>query len=82
MPEEAVLIAETNFPQIFKIQNSYGLQFHPEINKELFTTWYSSDLSKNELMNFNVEDESSNLFKYSDNLKEKMLNFYSLWLNS
>ena len=82
MPEEAVLIAETNFPQIFKIQNSYGLQFHPEINKELFTTWYSSDRSKNELMNFNVEDESSNLFKYSDNLKEKMLNFYSLWLNS
>ena len=76
------LIAETNFPQIFKIQNSYGLQFHPEINKDLFTTWYSSELSKKELMDFNVEKESSNLFKHSDNLKEKMLDFYSLWIES
>ena len=82
LPDEAFLIAETNFPQIFKIQNSYGLQFHPEINKDLFTTWYSSELSKKELMDFDVEKESSNLFKHSDNLKEKMLDFYSLWLES
>ena len=76
------MIAETNFPQIFKIQNSYGLQFHPEINKDLFTAWYSSELSKKELRDFKVEKEASNLFKHSKNLKEKMLDFYSLWLES
>ena len=80
MPEKAVLIAKTNFPQIFKIQNSYGLQFHPEITKNLFLTWYSSDLSKKELASFNVEEESSNLFENLDNFKQVMHNFYYSWV--
>ena len=33
LPDEAFLIAETNFPQIFKIQNSYGLQFILRLTK-------------------------------------------------
>ena len=82
LPERAILIAETNFPQIFKIQNSYGLQFHPEITYDLFTNWYSSDLSKKELSGFNVKVESSNLLKNSDNLKQTMKNFYSSWVNN
>ena len=82
LPKDAVLIAETDFPQIFKIHNSYGLQFHPEITKDLFTTWYSSDLSKKELTKFNVEEESSNLFKITDDLKKRMINFYASWLDS
>ena len=82
LPEKAILIAETNFPQIFKIHNSYGLQFHPEITNDLFTTWYSSDFSKKELSGFNVEVESSNLLKNSYNLKQTMQNFYSSWVNN
>ena len=82
LPEQAILIAETNFPHIFKIHNSYGLQFHPEITYDLFTTWYSSDLSKKELSGFNVEVESSNLLKNSDNLKQTMKNFYYSWVNN
>ena len=82
LPEKAVLIANTNFPQIFKIHNSYGLQFHPEITMDLFTTWYSSDLSKKELSGFNVEVESSNLLKNSDKLKQVMQDFYSSWVNN
>ena len=82
LPEKAILIAETNFPQIFKIHNSYGLQFHPEITNDLFTTWYSSDISKKELSGFNVEVESSNLLKNSYNLKQTMQNFYSSWVNN
>ena len=80
LPEKAVLIAKTNFPQIFKIQNSYGLQFHPEITKNLFLTWYSSDLSKKELAGFNVEEESSNLFENLDNFRQVMHNFYYSWV--
>ena len=80
LPEKAVLIAKTNFPQIFKIQNSFGLQFHPEITKNLFLTWYSSDLSKKELAGFNVEEESSNLFENLDNFRKVMHNFYYSWV--
>ena len=82
LPKDAVLIAETEFPQIFKIQNTYGLQFHPEITKDLFTNWYSSEISQKELLHFNVEKESANLFKNSNSLKKTMSTFYNLWTNT
>ena len=82
LPKDAELIAETEFPQIFKIQNTYGLQFHPEITKDLFKNWYSSEISQKELLHFNVEKESANLFKNSNSLKKTMSTFYNLWTNT
>ena len=81
LPEKAVLIAKTNFPQIFKIQNSFGLQFHPEITKNLFLTWYSSDLSKKELAGFNVEEETSILFENLSTSRLIKLNLMFFLLN-
>jgi len=80
-PPNAKLIAKTDFPQIFTYKNSISLQFHPEINLDLFESWYSSQQSKDELTSFDVESERTYL-KTNQNMISNAINeFYYLWKN-
>ena len=59
IPSNAELIADTDFPQIYKIKNTVCIQFHPEVTVELFDNWYDSEVSKEELKNYDVENTRS-----------------------
>ena len=80
IPPEATLIAKTEYPQIYSIKNSLALQFHPEIKLDLFENWYDSDLSKEELVNFDVRSELNYLKDNSQQLEKTMHNFYNKWI--
>ena len=80
IPPEATLIAKTEYPQIYSIKNSLALQFHPEIKLDLFENWYDSDLSKEELANYDVHSELSYLKDNSQQLEKTMHNFYNKWI--
>ena len=80
IPPEATLIAKTEYPQIYSIKNSLALQFHPEIKLDLFENWYDSDLSKEELANYDVQSELNYLKDNSQQLEKTMHNFYNKWI--
>ena len=80
IPPEATLIAKTEYPQIYSIKNSLALQFHPEIKLDLFENWYDSDLSKEELANYDVHSELIYLKDNSQQLEKTMHNFYNKWI--
>ena len=80
IPPEATLIAKTEYPQIFSIKNSLALQFHPEIKLDLFENWYDSDLSKEELANYDVQSELNYLKDNFQQLEKSMHNFYNKWI--
>jgi len=80
IPPEAMLIAKTEYPQIFSIKNSLALQFHPEIKLDLFENWYDSDLSKEELANYDVHSELNYLKDNFQQLEKSMHNFYNKWI--
>ena len=80
IPPEATLIAKTEYPQIYSIKNSLALQFHPEIKLDLFENWYDSDLSKEELANYDVGSELNYLKENSQQLEKTMHNFYNKWI--
>ncbi len=80
IPPEATLIAKTEYPQIYSIKNSLALQFHPEIKLDLFENWYDSDLSKEELANYDVHSELNYLKDNSLQLEQSMHNFYNKWI--
>ena len=80
IPPEATLIAKTEYPQIYSIKNSLALQFHPEIKLDLFESWYDSDLSKEELANYDVDSELNYLKDNSQQLEKSMRNFYNKWI--
>ena len=80
IPPEATLIAKTEYPQIYSIKNSLALQFHPEIKIDLFENWYDSDLSKEELANYDVDSEFNYLKDNSQQLEKTMHNFYNKWI--
>ena len=80
IPPEATLIAKTEYPQIFSIKNSLALQFHPEIKLDLFENWYDSDLSKEELANYDVHSELNYLKDNFQQLEKSMHNFYNKWI--
>ena len=80
IPPGANLIAKTEYPQIYSIKNSLALQFHPEIKQDLFEKWYDSDLSRQELENYNVQSELNYLKENSKQLEESMYNFYNKWI--
>ena len=80
IPPEATLIAKTEYPQIYSIKNSLALQFHPEIKLDLFENWYDSDLSKEELANYDVRSELNYLKENSQQLEKTMHNFYNKWI--
>jgi GMP synthase-like glutamine amidotransferase len=80
IPPEATLIAKTEYPQIFSIKNSLALQFHPEIKLDLFENWYDSDLSKEELANYDVHSEFNYLKDNFQQLEKSMHNFYNKWI--
>ena len=80
IPPEATLIAKTEYPQIYSIKNSLALQFHPEIKLDLFENWYDSNLSKEELANYDVNSELNYLKDNSQQLEKTMHNFYNKWI--
>ncbi len=80
IPYDAELIASTNFPQIFKLYNTVALQFHPEINLDLFNSWYENEVSKIELKNFDINSELSYLTKNSISLNKAVNSFIDDWL--
>jgi len=57
-----------------------ALQFHPEIKLDLFENWYDSDLSKEELANYDVLSEFNYLKDNSQQLEKTMHNFYNKWI--
>tara|TARA_B100001996_G_scaffold350117_1_gene309274 strand:- start:553 stop:1203 length:651 start_codon:yes stop_codon:yes gene_type:complete len=80
LPANAELIAKTDFPQIFTLNNAVALQFHPEIELDLFNLWHSNDISKKELKNYPVDSE---IFYLKDNLsklKNNMNEFLHKWI--
>ena len=80
IPPEATLIAKTEYPQIYSIKNSLALQFHPEIKIDLFENWYDNDLSKEELVNYDVHSELNYLKNNSQHLEKTMHSFYNKWI--
>ena len=82
IPPEAILIAKTEYPQIYRIKNSLALQFHPEIKLDLFENWYDSDISRKELANYDVHSELNYLKDNSQQLEKSMRNFYNKWIAS
>ena len=80
IPPSAQLIAETEFPQIFKIYNSYALQFHPEVTKSLFDDWFDSDVSRSELAQFDTSATLDNLVKNAISLKKEVNLLFEKWL--
>ena len=80
IPPEATLIAKTEYPQIYSIKNSLALQFHPEIKLDLFENWYDSDISREELANYDVQSELNYLKDNSQQLEKSMRNFYNKWI--
>ena len=81
IPPGATLIAKTEYPQIYSIKNSLALQFHPEIKLDLFENWYDSDLSRQELKNYDVQSELNYLKDNFQQLEKSMCNFYSKWIS-
>ncbi len=81
IPPGATLVAKTNFPQIYKIKNTIALQFHPEIELNLFEAWYDSELSKQELECYDVKSEVQYLKDNSQQQEKSMINFYTKWMN-
>jgi len=82
LPANAELVAKTEFPQIFTLNNAVALQFHPEIELDLFNLWYSSDVSKKELKSYPVDTEISylkiNLSKLTNNMNEFLYKWIKL----
>jgi GMP synthase-like glutamine amidotransferase len=81
IPPSAKLIASTEYPQIFKIHNSYALQFHPEVTKELFEDWYVSEVSRRELINHDVSSTLNHLIINEKTYKEEVNIFYEKWIS-
>ena len=80
LPPNAELIAQTDLPQIFTLSNAVALQFHPEIELDLFNLWYSSDVSKQELKGYPVDSE---VLYLNDNLRKlriSMNEFLNQWI--
>ena len=79
IPPAAEIIASTEFPQIFKIHNSFALQFHPEVTKDLFDDWYDSEISKKELSTYDVGTELNHLIINEKLMKDDVNSFYKKW---
>ena len=81
LPPDAELIATSEFPQIFKLFNTFALQFHPEITKELFDIWYNNDISKKELSKFNISQVRTHLANSEELIANGMNKLYEDWKN-
>ena len=82
IPTKAKLIADTDFPQIYKIKNTVSIQFHPEVTVELFDKWYDSEVSKKELINYDIELTRNKLINYESSMKQKVNSFFKKWKDS
>ncbi len=79
IPSKAELIADTDFPQIYKINNTYCIQFHPEVTLELFDKWYDSEVSRKELENYDVQNTRIKLINNENSMSQKVNSFYKKW---
>jgi hypothetical protein len=68
-------------PQIFKLFNTFALQFHPEITKELFDIWYNNNISKKELSKFNISQVRTHLANNEELIANGMNKLYEDWKN-
>ena len=82
IPSNAELIADTDFPQIYKIKNTVCIQFHPEVTVELFDNWYDSEVSKKDLKNYDVENTRNKLINYENLMNQKVNIFFKKWKES
>jgi len=82
IPSNAELIADTDFPQIYKIKNTVCIQFHPEVTVELFDKWYDSEVSKEELKNYDVENTRSKLINFENIMNQKVNSLFKKWKDS
>ena len=82
IPTNAQLIADTDFPQIYKIKNTVCIQFHPEVTLELFDKWYDSEVSKEELKNYDVDRTRSNLINNEKSMKQNVNKLFNKWKES
>ena len=82
IPSKAELIANTEFPQIYKIKNTVCIQFHPEVTVELFDKWYDSEVSKKDLKNYDVENTRNKLINYENLMNQKVNIFFKKWKES
>ncbi len=79
IPTNAQLIADTDFPQIYKIKNTVCIQFHPEVTLKLFDKWYDSEVSKEELKNYDVDGTRNNLINNEKLMKQKVNKLFNKW---
>jgi len=82
IPSKAELIADTDYPQIYKINNTVCIQFHPEVTVELFDKWYNSEVSKEELTKYDVENTRNKLIKYGNIMNQNVNNLFKKWKES
>ena len=73
------MIADTDYPQIYKIKNTVCIQFHPEVTVELFDKWYDSEVSKEELKQYDVENTRNKLIKYENIMNQNVNNLFRKW---
>ena len=82
IPTNAQLIADTDFPQIYKIKNTVCIQFHPEVTLNLFDRWYDNEVSREELKNYDVDRTRSNLINNEKLMKQKVNKLFDKWKES
>ncbi|MDA9688085.1 hypothetical protein N9T89_01020, partial [Candidatus Actinomarina] len=75
------LIASTKYPQIFTIRNSIAVQFHPEVTETLFKDWYDSDISRKELLDYDVSSTLNYLTTNTEQFKFEINSIYKKWKN-
>ena len=81
LPPSAELIASTKYPQIFTIRNSIAVQFHPEVTETLFKDWYDSDISRKELVDYDVSSTLNYLITNTEHFKFEINSIYNKWKN-
>lgn len=82
LPPEAELLGVTDdYPHAFRLGNTFGVQFHPEVTPEMFRTW-ASLAAPGELEGAGVDPESfsRDLEADADRLRRQAVAFFRTWL--
>ena len=82
LPSNAKLIAKTSFPQIYSIKKTFGIQFHPEINENLFEKWYVGEKTKKELENFDIDKEFKRIKTNESEISISVNSLFDKWIAS
>lgn len=68
LPDGATRLASSSFysEQAFKYKNSYGIQFHPEVTKEIVVEWFNDRKGLKDIIN------DTNLLFYESELRARL----------